>query len=399
MAEAVRYFFMQDYYPTVIESQVINWLEVTGNIFKKNNIISIISSPAKKLHSSKVEEIEKRINGRYIQVSLSKKPLIRDFQLLKLVLAIYISQVSRSKIVFQSRFLLFYMIAPFIRWLPRLKLVYEARGSAITEYCYNVKQNKGNAKRAWYVRFMENSVLTNSHLIICVSRKQKDFIVNEYRRVRAGNIVVIPGLADSNLFYYSEKLMSTMRNDLGIKDKIIFLYSGRLYRKWQLPDILFRTLKCIYDNIPNSFFIMLTPDQDLAKDHFTQQQIPVTSYMITYADMVQMNPYLNAADYGILFRENLPINNHASPTKFCEYILSGMKAIISEGVGDFSQFVLDHHCGQVVSLSKGIFRIEFDNITQLGPAERERISDLGQNRLSKQSYLATLKDAFSNLLK
>lgn len=48
--------------------------------------------------------------------------------------------------------------------------------------------------------------------------------------------------------------------------------------------------------------------------------------------------YLNASDFGILFRDDVIMNNVASPSKFAEYVLCGLPTIISKGVGDFQNY-------------------------------------------------------------
>ena len=111
----------------------------------------------------------------------------------------------------------------------------------------------------------------------------------------------------------------------------------------------------------------------------------------------EINNYLNATDYGILFRENLPINNQASPTKFAEYILAGLKVIISEGVGDFSEFVREHDCGQVVSLVDGEFDVETQKLSPYTLEKERRISKLGHELLSTQVFKARLRKAFAAL--
>ena len=58
-----------------------------------------------------------------------------------------------------------------------------------------------------------------------------------------------------------------------------------------------------------------------------------------YVSYKDINDYLNAADFGLLLREDTPTNNVASPTKFAEYLMAGLPTLISQGVGDLSEFV------------------------------------------------------------
>jgi hypothetical protein len=55
--------------------------------------------------------------------------------------------------------------------------------------------------------------------------------------------------------------------------------------------------------------------------------------------------YLIAADYGLLIREESITNKVASPVKFAEYLACGLKVIISENLGDYSEFIEKYNCG------------------------------------------------------
>jgi len=397
MANTVRYIFMQEYKPTVIESQVFSWLETTRDLFDYNAIVSVVPPRLKHLDEKKVKEIEAKYKIKYHQVTFPNIIGIRELSLLFFILKLYFRHLGAGTLIFQSRFLLFSLISPVISLLPKLKLVYEARGTVIVEYLYGEAAVSANAYRAWYKSLRERLTLKYSDLVISVSQKQKDFFAKEYGAKSANKAIVVPGAADALRFYYREELRATVRERMGVEGKMVFLYSGRLDKPWQIPEEVFSTFKHIYAHIPNSFFIVLTPDKDIAKQLFAKNGIPESSFFTTYARLEEINNYLNATDYGILFRENLPINNQASPTKFAEYILAGLKVIISEGVGDFSEFVREHDCGQVVSLVDGEFDVETQKLSPYTLEERERISKLGHELLSTQVFKARLRKAFAAL--
>jgi hypothetical protein len=57
---------------------------------------------------------------------------------------------------------------------------------------------------------------------------------------------------------------------------------------------------------------------------------------------------LSKCDYGILLRDNRVTNKVASPVKFAEYLSAGLDVLISENIGDFTDFVVENKCGLVV---------------------------------------------------
>ena len=71
---------------------------------------------------------------------------------------------------------------------------------------------------------------------------------------------------------------------------------------------------------------------------------------IRWVSAEEVPVYLAACDYGILIRENTVTNQVAAPTKFAEYLHSGLKVLISEHIGDYTDFVREHQCGVVVPL-------------------------------------------------
>ncbi|MDD3534863.1 MAG: hypothetical protein PHC50_01765 [Candidatus Cloacimonetes bacterium] len=398
MAKATRFMVMREYYPTVIESQVINWIEQTKSIFDKNHIVSFVESKERKVEKRKALEIEQRIGGRYIELILFRLAAFREFQIIFVILKLYVENVRFGKVFIQSRMNIFSLLAPLFKWLPGLILVFEARGTAISEYLYGVQKGINKAGRDKRIRFREKSTLRNAHLSICVSQTQKDFYLKEYNMLKKEKLLVIPGLADEKLFYYDEDLRTRMREELRLKNKTVILYTGRLYRAWQQPDVVFKTFFKIAQEIDNAFFLILTPDESIALEFFKKHGISGSAYLITYSELKGLNSFLNAADYGVLIREDQAINNHASPTKFSEYILSGLRVLISEGVGDYSQFVIDNDCGKVGKLSQGVVNITYADLRVSNDTERRRIASLGKKMLSKQAYIPTIEKAFKKLL-
>ena len=97
----------------------------------------------------------------------------------------------------------------------------------------------------------------------------------------------------------------------------------------------------------------------------------------------EVGKHLNACDYGILIREQSVTNQVAAPTKFAEYLMCGLKVLISEKMGDYSDFTVAHDCGVVVS---DTFEIPIA-LTPVGVEEKLRISEVGTKHFSKQSEL------------
>ncbi|MBX7243785.1 MAG: hypothetical protein K1X92_18740 [Bacteroidia bacterium] len=97
----------------------------------------------------------------------------------------------------------------------------------------------------------------------------------------------------------------------------------------------------------------------------------------------EVGKHLNACDYGILIREQSVTNQVAAPTKFAEYLMCGLKVLISEKMGDYSDFTLEHNCGTVVNEEN----IEQLSLQPVGVEEKLSIARTGITHFSKQSEI------------
>lgn len=95
----------------------------------------------------------------------------------------------------------------------------------------------------------------------------------------------------------------------------------------------------------------------------------------------QVQDALNACDYGIMVREDTITNRVASPTKFAEYLRSGLRIIASEGLGDFSDLVKEERLGVVLDKSSTVPRLE-----PTPGEERIRLKALAEARFTKGAY-------------
>ena len=89
---------------------------------------------------------------------------------------------------------------------------------------------------------------------------------------------------------------------------------------------------------------------------------------------------MSVADYGILLREQSVTNLVASPTKFAEYLALGLPVLISENLGDYSEFVQHHNCGSIVK--EALQKIQLNKQT---PADKQKLVELSRKYFYKNS--------------
>jgi len=394
MSRIIRLYLFGEYNP-VVESQVINWLGILSNKGIITNCISILGKNNQKLTEVDKMSLETRINGSYYEYIHVKFPLIRDIGFAILILKLYKHYINKcDSLIFQCRNGLLGSAIILLKCLPKVTLIFEARASGVIEFIdysmLNSWKDKFRLKRLTYYEWL---YVKTADTVICVSNKLKHYFQSRYNICDEEKFKVVPGLADSNLFYFDAKLSKEMRQNYKLEDRVIFLYSGGIYLPWQKPDVVFSFFSRLYNLYPQSFFLVLTKQIDQAKELFRKYRIPTDYFLIKFVKPEQLNQYYNLSNFGLLFREDKPTNNTASPTKFSEYILSGLPTLITEGVGDFSEFVNENQCGYVLSLSQ----LESGNLDFLlrdmpSIEKREKIAQLGFSGLSKQAFSSVLID-------
>jgi len=201
--------------------------------------------------------------------------------------------------------------------------IWDCRGDVEAEF-----EAKFNSKNKILIAYKKYKILKN---IERAKKAKKAIFVSNYLKNKLGfdkESFVIGCLSSSDLFYFDENLRKETRKELGIKsDEKVFIYSGSI-NYYQMFDKVVELL--------NKFLefkmIILTPDIQKAKQYLSN--IDKSRYFLLQAKFEDVNKYLNAADIGVLYREKHPLNMAASPTKFSEYAMSGLKVIFSDGIGD-----------------------------------------------------------------
>jgi glycosyltransferase involved in cell wall biosynthesis len=101
---------------------------------------------------------------------------------------------------------------------------------------------------------------------------------------------------------------------------------------------------------------------------------------------IDLPQYLIACDYGILIREKSVTNQVASPVKFAEYLACGLPVIISNELGDYSEFVKLNECGFILT--------EFKTYNLEGIFLKEKIQKISFENFSKKNYIEFYKKLF-----
>lgn len=169
-----------------------------------------------------------------------------------------------------------------------------------------------------------------SNRLFTVSHNFKSYLITKYNKKK--NITVIPCCVE-NAEFVSKPLYNK-------GDKVKFVYVGGL-SKWQKFEYILKVYSEI-SQIMNTSLTIITNEVTTAEGIIKMKGI--------YAEVFQMehkyiSQELTKYDFGFLFRENILLNNVASPVKFIEYISNGVIPIISENIGDYSKLTVNNKIG------------------------------------------------------
>lgn len=171
-----------------------------------------------------------------------------------------------------------------------------------------------------------------SSKVCCVSESLKVRLVRDFGRREV--LVFACGVEDVKLRMWKE--ITSLK----------FVYCGSL-ENWQCFDKILASYKAI--TCQSEWKVSLsvfTNEVELAK--IIANSIGVELAEVNQLSQDQVLERLTEFDFGFLYRENISVNNVASPIKFLEYISRGVIPIVSSGIGDFSKDAEKYELGCIV---------------------------------------------------
>jgi glycosyltransferase involved in cell wall biosynthesis len=144
--------------------------------------------------------------------------------------------------------------------------------------------------------------------------------------------IVVPCCVDLGVFRPSADWRRAVRRELGWDNEPILVYSGSLGSWYKLEEMLdfFETAA---DSLDGLRFLLLTPHVAQLAPAIRERGLASRVVARTLApDDVPC--FLAAADAGICFLGELPSKAASSPTKFAEYLATGLPVVTNGWIGD-----------------------------------------------------------------
>lgn len=215
------------------------------------------------------------------------------------------------------------------------RVCFDARGAYQAEYTeYDVSSGTFTGHEMGAI---EEEALRTSDFRIAVSQALVEYWKSTYS-FTTQKFVVVPCTLAENVSTDSE--VHTTRDST---IRIVFAGGNG---KWQNLESVSTLLIPFFQQHENVIMIFLTnslPEKFELRDLFPNR---VSTMWLQESEVHNL---LATCDYGWIVRETTTTNRVASPVKFAEYLAAGLHVLISPHLGDFSEFVLEHKCGEVIA--------------------------------------------------
>jgi len=276
----------------------------------------------------------------------------------------------------------------------RGKLIFDADGLPIEERI----DFAGLKKESFQYKLMksaETKMLKSADAVITRSQKAIDIHIAHIGESYRSKFSVVFNGRDKNVFAYQPPLRGEVRQELGLKDEMLFVYAGSLGPQYCLNEML--EIFQAYAEKRGSKFLILTGNTE-----FAEQNIPSelkAHVILKSVPSEKVSFYLNGGDVAFGLRKPTFSMQGVAPIKLGEYLLCGLPVIASKGIGDTEKilenfeecYLYDHSIGllpQIAQIKNFVEKAIFAN--------RNKIAQKAQHYFSleaaAESYLKAIKN-------
>jgi hypothetical protein len=238
-------------------------------------------------------------------------------------------------------------IAAIARKAKKFRLIWDARGDTLSEFAETARHL--SIPLRWLAP-LKASALSKRLLDSARHSDFAIFVSNALRSLQGSefpveNTLIVPSVADENIFYLDQELRKRTRQMLGYHETdIVITYVGSA-SIWQcVPETVDLMERALREN-PVCRVLIVTPARDAFEKSFAhdlRDRVYVTS-----GGLDDSNRYMNAADFGVLLRKPGSINWVASPVKFAEYSLTGLIVVTTDAVQQMTE--IGQRLGNVIT--------------------------------------------------
>jgi len=235
----------------------------------------------------------------------------------------------------------------------RAKLLFDIRGLMADEYA-----ESGNWRaNGWLYRVakrVERFLLRNADaFVVLTDRARAELFANEVKPVE-----VIPCCIDPVRF--AGGVQERMR------DRLVIVYAGSLGQTYMPREMaeFFATAKAADARVFPLIFTQSRPE--IIREHLDAFGFSPSDYSIGFASAAELPAHLAASDIAISIVRPGYSKLASSPTKFAEYLASGLPVISTRGIGDLDAQITNARAGVLLDgLDRESYRRAFEAVQEL----------------------------------
>lgn len=338
MKKKVTYFSYDGILEPLGNSQVLNYMvnlskdyEITIFTFEKK------SDLMNKIRLNYIDSLCKQRGIIWKKAIFRQEKIIRNLNPLIYLINIFFNIRSVSKLV-HSRSFIPAFTSFLISYVKKdFKYIYDMRGYWIEE---KVDVSK-IAKNGIFYKFLsklDQLIISRSSHIVTLSNVSKNYI-SKRNHYNIDDITTIYTCTDLDKF----KINKSINNEL------CFGYVGTTVG-WYMFDETLDFISIALDEIPNSRFKIVTRDnKNELIEKINKKKINLNRICITSSDFESIHKEFEEIDISIFFIKQSFSKTASMPTKFGEFLSSGIPCITNSKIGDMDDIIISNKsCGFVI---------------------------------------------------
>jgi glycosyltransferase involved in cell wall biosynthesis len=220
-----------------------------------------------------------------------------------------------------------------LKRMPDLNILFDADGLPIEERL-DFTGLKKNGFRYRQLKRIESQIIARAVRVMTRSNEAIEILTQQYGH-REKFYKVLNG-RDVQLFRKSTALeIENLKATLGIpREAWVVVYSGSLGAPYSVNEMI-QLQKLILERRPDAWWLVLTGNPD----YF--QSLPCPQMIVKRVSPQEVPAYLSLATLAMALRKPAFSMKGVSPIKLGEYLLMGIPAIASSGIGDTEKILRD----------------------------------------------------------
>ncbi len=154
-------------------------------------------------------------------------------------------------------------------------------------------------------------------------------------------LITVPCSVDTDVFYFDPVARERMRQQFNIgDDDVVGVYAGK-YGGLYLEEVSFKLYEAAFQSLRNFYLVILSPSEfhEWIWSQVTRLGFPSSRVLVKFVPHDTIPDYLNMSDFAFATYKPGASKKFLSPVKLGEFWACGLPVVLTEGIGDESDFL------------------------------------------------------------